>query len=172
MRSPCWLYLRVRLSVSVYPPLSAFQCLSQYLRNFIYHGTWAHLSALFHKSLPSVCVSVCVSPPIVNRQRLGKQVPAAKNRRNNTKIIERVIYYAVRVIWRESQWVCLCTLPIVARQFINKHVPTAKNCWRCLICGPCRIRGEWLVLPVTACLISAWSLSLSSSSSSSWTVQN
>jgi hypothetical protein len=28
---------------------------------YVYHGTWAHLNGVFHKSLPSVCVPVCVS---------------------------------------------------------------------------------------------------------------
>jgi hypothetical protein len=29
---------------------------------YVYHGTWAYLNDVLHKSLPSVCVSVCVSP--------------------------------------------------------------------------------------------------------------
>jgi hypothetical protein len=38
---------------------------------YAYHGIWAHLHGALHKSLSSVCVSACVSPLIVARQRLG-----------------------------------------------------------------------------------------------------
>jgi hypothetical protein len=31
------------------------------LWNFVYHGIWAHLNGVLHKSLSSVCVSICVS---------------------------------------------------------------------------------------------------------------
>jgi hypothetical protein len=45
-------------------PLSTFQCLNQSLWKLVYtvyHGTWAHLNGVLHKSFSSVCVSVCVS---------------------------------------------------------------------------------------------------------------
>jgi hypothetical protein len=46
----------------------------------VYHGTWAHLNVLIKKSLPSVCVSVCVSlATIVARQRLSRNVTAVTN---------------------------------------------------------------------------------------------
>jgi hypothetical protein len=35
---------------------------------YVYHGTWAHLNGVLHKSLPSVCA-------IVARQGLGKTLP-------------------------------------------------------------------------------------------------
>jgi hypothetical protein len=66
----------------------------------IYHDTWAHLSGVLLKSLPSVCVSVCVfllsllrigsvkySPPFIARQRLDKHVPTAKTTPNNRTIV-------------------------------------------------------------------------------------
>jgi hypothetical protein len=47
-------------------------------------------------------------PPIVARQRLGKQVPAATNTFNKRKIVGWVIFYAVRVLSKEREWDCLC----------------------------------------------------------------
>jgi hypothetical protein len=44
--------------------LWTFECLNQYLWNLVctvYHGNWAHLNGILHKSLPSVCVSICIS---------------------------------------------------------------------------------------------------------------
>jgi hypothetical protein len=79
---------------------------------YAYHGTWAHLNGVLHKSLPSVCVSVCVFPLIVARQRLCKHVPATTNTRNNRRIIGRVVFYAIRVVSKESLWVCL-SIPLL-----------------------------------------------------------
>jgi hypothetical protein len=45
--------------------------------------------------------------PIVARQWRGKYIPAATNTRNNTRIVEHGIFFAVRVI-KESLWVSLC----------------------------------------------------------------
>jgi hypothetical protein len=44
-------------------PLSSFERLTQSLWKLvcIYHGNWAHLSGVLHKSLPSVCMSLCIS---------------------------------------------------------------------------------------------------------------
>jgi hypothetical protein len=46
-----------------------------------------------------------VYPPIVTRQWLGKHVPAATNTRthNNRRIVGRVVFYAVRVVSKESR---------------------------------------------------------------------
>jgi hypothetical protein len=75
---------------------------------YVYSGTWAHINRVLHKSFPSVCVSVCESPHIVTRQRLGKCVPAVRNTRNNRRIVRRVVFYTVHVVSTESLWVCLC----------------------------------------------------------------
>jgi hypothetical protein len=40
----------------------SFESLNQSLWNFVYHGIWAHLNGVLHKSLSSVCESVCVFP--------------------------------------------------------------------------------------------------------------
>jgi hypothetical protein len=87
---------------------------------YVYHGTWAHLNCVLHKSLPPVCVSGCVSllsllgkgsvkciPPFIARQRLDKHIPAATNTRNSRRTVRRVIFCAVRDLSKECQWVCL-----------------------------------------------------------------
>jgi hypothetical protein len=63
---------------------------------YVCHGTYTHLNGVLHKSLPSVCVSVCVSlvgtrsinciPHSVARQRLREDVPAATNTLNRRRI--------------------------------------------------------------------------------------
>jgi hypothetical protein len=73
-------------------------------------AAWVHLNDVLHKSLQSVCVSICLSlfslqsngsvkfiHPFGARQRLGKHVPAATNTCNNRKIVGRVCL-----------WVYLC----------------------------------------------------------------
>jgi hypothetical protein len=44
---------------------------------YVYHGTWAHLTGVLQKALPSVWVYV--TPPVVARQWLGKNVTASTN---------------------------------------------------------------------------------------------
>jgi hypothetical protein len=84
---------------------------------YVYHGNWAHLNSVFHKFFPSVCVSVCDSllslqgirsvkcvPLFGARQRLGRHVPPAKNRRNNRKIVEGVVFCTIHnVLWRTAE---------------------------------------------------------------------
>jgi hypothetical protein len=56
MRSPCC------LCVYVSPPhqlLNAWTNL--YETWYVNHGTSAHLNGVLHKSLPSICVPVCIS---------------------------------------------------------------------------------------------------------------
>jgi hypothetical protein len=67
----------------------------------------AHLNSIFHKSLPSVCVCMCI-PHIVATQRLSKHVPAAMNTRNNRRTVGCIVFNAAFVIPKESLWVCLC----------------------------------------------------------------
>jgi hypothetical protein len=48
--------------VSVYPFLLTSECWTHlYETWYVCHDTWADLNILLHESLPSVCVSVCVS---------------------------------------------------------------------------------------------------------------
>jgi hypothetical protein len=59
----------------------------------------------------SLCVYMCILP-IVARQRLGKHVPSATSTCNNTRIIERIIFCAVRFLSKESLLVSLC-IPVL-----------------------------------------------------------
>jgi hypothetical protein len=54
------------------------------------------------------CVFLHVYPPIVARQWLDKHVPAAMNTHNKSRIVERVVFYTVRVVSKESLLVGLC----------------------------------------------------------------
>jgi hypothetical protein len=47
-------------------------------------------------------------PPFCARQRLGKHVTAATNTCNNRRNVGLVIFCAVRILSKESLWVCLC----------------------------------------------------------------
>jgi hypothetical protein len=53
-------------------------------------------------SLLSLSVCMCISP-IVARQWLGKHVPVATNTRSSRRIVVRVIFYAIRVVSKESR---------------------------------------------------------------------
>jgi hypothetical protein len=56
----------------------------------------------FINSYVSLCVYVYL--PIAARQRLGKIVTAAKNiNEENIKIVRRVLFSAIRDIWKESR---------------------------------------------------------------------
>jgi hypothetical protein len=99
--------------LSVNPPSLTWECMNKsllYLVCIVHHGTRAHLKCVLHKSLPSVCMSVCASflsflctgsvkctSSFVATQRLGKHVPAAMNIRNNRRVAGRVCL-----------WLCLC----------------------------------------------------------------
>jgi hypothetical protein len=48
------------------------------------------------------------SPPIVARQRLGRQVLTAGNTRNSRKTVGSPVFYMVRVVSKKSLWVFLC----------------------------------------------------------------
>jgi hypothetical protein len=61
MRLPCCLCL-----------LNAWTNL--YETSYVYHGTWAHLNSVLHKSLPSVSASY-LYPSTFARRRIGKQFP-------------------------------------------------------------------------------------------------
>jgi hypothetical protein len=99
LRPPCCLCVCIS-------PLSTFDYLANlYEPWYVYHGTWAHLSGVLHKSLPSVCVCMCIFL-IVARQWLDRHVPMATNRcRNRRKV--GVIFYMVHVISKDSLCVCL-----------------------------------------------------------------
>jgi hypothetical protein len=75
---------------------------------YVYHGTWGLLNrvGLIHKSLPSVCVSECLSllslvgngsvnsiPPYVAKQRLGKHVPVAMIILNKEELLDSSFFF-------------------------------------------------------------------------------
>jgi hypothetical protein len=62
----------------MYPPYQLSNAWTNLYETCCYQGTWTHLNGVLHKSLPSVCVLVCVSH-IVARQRLGKNATVATN---------------------------------------------------------------------------------------------
>jgi hypothetical protein len=74
---------------------------------------------------------MCI-PPIVARQRLGKDIPAATN-----------THATIRELFNACVCGSVCVSPIVARQPLGKDVPTVtKNCWRRrFLRGPRRIKG-------------------------------
>jgi hypothetical protein len=73
---------------------------------YVYHGIWAHLKGMFHKSFhTSLCLYLYL--PIVGRQRLVKYVPVATNTSKNIRILVDVVFYTVCVLSKESLWVCL-----------------------------------------------------------------
>jgi hypothetical protein len=65
-----------------------------------------------------------VYPPIVARQRLGKNVTATTNTRSNRTVVGRVVFYAVHVISKGSRVLVLpitsCSLCIGFR-FTDQH---------------------------------------------------
>jgi hypothetical protein len=59
-------------------------------------------------------------PLILARQRFGEHVPAAMNTCNNRRTAGSVVFYAVRVVSKESVWVCLyIALPLLCNGSIN-----------------------------------------------------
>jgi hypothetical protein len=67
-------------------------------------------------------MSVClyVYPPIVARQRLGKMLPLHEYTRNKRIIVGGVIFYAVRVLSKESR-------RLVLRNYWNSFTPLQVN---------------------------------------------
>jgi hypothetical protein len=70
--------------INFWMPEPIFMELGMYVCMYVYHGTWAHLNGVLHKSPSSV--RVCVSPRIVARQRLCRHVTAAAYTRRNRKM--------------------------------------------------------------------------------------
>jgi hypothetical protein len=126
--------MRSPFCVSVYPPVSTYECLKQFLWNLVCISA-AHFINPSHLPV-SVCVSLLslqgnvsakCNPPFGARQRLGEHVPSTKNRRNIIRIARRVIFYAVGVLLQESLWVSLC-IPV---SFLSKHsANTFPRQWR------------------------------------------
>jgi hypothetical protein len=95
-------------------------------------------------------MSVCVSPHISPRQRLGRHVPMATNTCNNIRR-RRFLYGSCRI---KREPVGLSVYPaIVARQWLGKHVLAAKkNCWRRRILCDQRKVGDYFFLELLVIL--------------------
>jgi hypothetical protein len=82
---------------------------------YVYHGTWAHLNGVLHKSHQSVILYV--HPPIA--EQLGINVTMETNAHNSRRIV-RVFFCAVRVVWKEIKLLvlprtsCLCCVVILS----------------------------------------------------------
>jgi hypothetical protein len=101
MRSPSCLCVCVSPSNNFWMPEPVF------MKHGMYFMATEPISTAYFLNPPiSLCVGMFI-PPIVARQRLGKHVPAAKDTRNSRRI-GHVIFYAVRVLPKETLWVCLC----------------------------------------------------------------
>jgi hypothetical protein len=126
---------------------------------YAYHGTWTHLSGVLHKYLPSVCVSVFVSlmcllgigsvkciPPIVARQRPGKDAPAATNIRINTRR---------RIVRRVSSDLCIPP-PLLGNNSVKKFPRQLRIVGNVVFYATRVVSKEIrrIVLPRTSCLMS------------------
>jgi hypothetical protein len=123
---------------------------------YVYCGIWAHLNGILHKSLPSVCVFVCIFPPIILTQWLGEHVPVATNTCNNRRIVGRVIFYVVHVISKERLCVCLCIpLSLQGSSLVNTFPWQRRIVWGLVFCAVRVVSKEsrCLVLPRTIVIV-------------------
>jgi hypothetical protein len=86
-----------------------FEYLKQSLWNLVCISWHLSPSQLRTSWMPpiSLCVCICV-PHTVARSRLGKHVPTKMNTSNNSRIVGRVIFRAVRALSKESLCVYSC----------------------------------------------------------------
>jgi hypothetical protein len=138
-----WDHLALWLSVCVSPHQFSNAWTNLYETWFAYHGTWAHLNGAFLKSLPSVCVSVCVSPLAFLGNGSVYTLPRKRIHETKKKCWTRRFICGPCGVKGKS--VGLSVYPtIVAKQRLGKHVPAAtKVCSRRrFLCGTCRIKGK------------------------------
>jgi hypothetical protein len=98
MRSPCCLYVCVFVSACLWIPDSTFECLNQSLQNFVCISWHLSPSQWLHKSLPSVCVSVCVSLLSL----LVKTLPQQEYTHNSRTVGH--VFFAVHMVSKEGMW--------------------------------------------------------------------
>jgi hypothetical protein len=105
----------------VHTHISFSDCLNQSYETWsVFYSTWAHLNGVFRKSLSSVDVYIYIyiSPHIITKQRLDRHVPAPTNTSNDRRSFGHVVFSAVRIVSKESLWVCLSS--VVARELLGK----------------------------------------------------
>jgi hypothetical protein len=83
----------VRSLVNPPPPELFIRWTNFYGTSYVCRGIRANLSVVLHKSRPAVCIYVY--PPLIARQRLGKNVSAATNTPSNRRIVGCAVFYAV-----------------------------------------------------------------------------
>jgi hypothetical protein len=113
---------------------------NRYETLYVYHGTWAHLNSVVHKSLPSVCVSVCVS---LFSSLANCSVNTFPRQQIHATMGLLDASFSVRLLSYQRR-VCESVYPlIVSRYRLGKDVPAAvKNCWRRrFLLNPCRIKS-------------------------------
>jgi hypothetical protein len=103
------LFLKIK---EAYEPILLFVvCINFWIPEPIFMNLGAYNLTPMPISTPahqSVCLYVY--PPLVARQRLGKDVWASTNTRNNMRMVGRVVSYMVRVLSKE---IMLLILPII-----------------------------------------------------------
>jgi hypothetical protein len=111
-----------------------------YVTWYVHHGTSVHLNGVLNKSLPSVCVTVCVS----SLSLLGNgSVNTFPQRRIHATIEELSdASFSMRCLPYQRRFCVSAFPPIVAKQRPGKHIPAArKDCWRRRFLGrPRRIK--------------------------------
>jgi hypothetical protein len=87
-------------------------------------------------------------------QRLGKHVRVPTNTRKNRIIVGRTIFYAVRVLSKESLWVCLCILLSVSDNNSVNTFPQQRRIVGDVVFYAVRVvskKSRLLVSPRTSC---------------------
>jgi hypothetical protein len=124
--------------------LLTFERLNQSLWNLvcIHDAIWAQLNGILHKSLPLVAC-LYVYPPMVARQRAGKNLTAATNTSATIELLTasssmRLLSYQKEV----SDWF-FPELPVLSNKQSNNAKPNSKHVRTCLdsdvliLCGHC-----------------------------------
>jgi hypothetical protein len=113
-----WDHLDVYMSVcSPSQPLNAWT--NFYDTWYMYHGTWAQLTSVFHEHLPSFCLCV-YSPLSFLGNGLARTWLQNECTCNNRRLVEYIVLYVVRVVPKESLWVCVCiTLLLLGSGSVN-----------------------------------------------------
>jgi hypothetical protein len=82
---------------------------------------WGHLSGRLHKSLPSVCSAVYLTPrrclSVALKHNIGNEYTS-----NNRRIVGRVVFYAVRVLLRKIR-----RLVLPRTSYFLEHFPNSSD---------------------------------------------
>jgi hypothetical protein len=101
MRSPCCLCVCLWAAINVWLTKSIF------IKLGIHYRTWARLNGVLHRSLSSVCLSVCIWIPL---SLLDVRTHTARD-----ELFWRAIFYAVHIVSKESMRLILPRTPCYYR---------------------------------------------------------